>query len=359
VTWCSVRGFDKPETVTTQATILSDGTVEMRYGATIDLTSAVVAVAQGGGDPFTRVDLSAGGLGGNTSGEQFAARGELDEVALARRFYESHADTFDQLVIWGETDLVGEDGGFAFEVTVQNAIRGIGVSQFNASREFGSSRLQSIVNMDRLAKYPADPRARVLGANSTVSVMGQEVGHRWLAFLQFRNTNGQPSNLLLGRDGSHWSFFFDSDASVMEGNDIEELGGGSFRTAAAVERYSLLDQYAMGLIPPSDVPRVFYVEAPVNVSPPAESDSSPRVGVTFSGTRRDVLIEDIVAVMGAREPSSATSTRTFRQAYVFVIGRGRTASADDVAKVDRIRREFTSFFAQATSGRMTLQTTLR
>jgi hypothetical protein len=44
---------------------------------------------------------------------------------------------------------------------------------------------------------------------------------------------------------------------------------------------------------------------------------------------------------------------------VFVIGRGRTASADDVAKVDRIRREFTSFFAQATSGRMTLQTTLR
>ena len=40
----------------------------------------------------------------------------------------------------------------------------------------------------------------------------------------------------------------DSDASVMEGNDIEDLGGGSFRTVAAVQRYSLLDQYAMGLV---------------------------------------------------------------------------------------------------------------
>ena len=42
----------------------------------------------------------------------------------------------------------------------------------------------------------------------------------------------------------------DSDASVMEGNDIEDLGGGSFRTVGAVRRYSRLDQYAMGLLSP-------------------------------------------------------------------------------------------------------------
>ena len=63
--------------------------------------------------------------------------------------------------------------------------------------------------------------------------------------------HGQRSDALLGRDLAHWSFFFDSDASVMEGNDIEDLGGGSFRTVAAVQRYSLLDQYAMGLVPDS------------------------------------------------------------------------------------------------------------
>ena len=53
----------------------------------------------------------------------------------------------------------------------------------------------------------------------------------------------------------------------MEGNDIEDLGGGAFRTVGAVSRYSLLDQYAMGLVSPSQVPPFFYVEAPTNVVP--------------------------------------------------------------------------------------------
>ena len=34
----------------------------------------------------------------------------------------------------------------------------------------------------------------------------------------------------------------------MEGNDIEDLGGGQFRTTDAVKRFSRLDQYAMGLV---------------------------------------------------------------------------------------------------------------
>ena len=102
-----------------------------------------------------------------------------------------------------------------------------------------------------------------------MSVLGQEVGHRWLAFLQFTDHNRQRSDALLGRDKAHWSFFFNSDASVMEGNRIEDLGGGAFRTAAAVEKYSLLDQYAMGLVRDIDVPPFFYVENPVNVQPAA------------------------------------------------------------------------------------------
>ena len=94
--------------------------------------------------------------------------------------------------------------------------------------------------------------------------MGQEVGHRWLAYLNFRDHTGARSDALLGRDLAHWSFFFDSDASVMEGNDIEDQGGGQFRTVDAVKRYSMLDQYAMGLVGPNDVPPFFYVEAPAS-----------------------------------------------------------------------------------------------
>jgi len=58
-------------------------------------------------------------------------------------------------------------------------------------------------------------------------VIGQEAGHRWLAFLEFSDVNRQPSDALLGRDLAHWSFFFNSDASVMEGNRIQDLGGAT------------------------------------------------------------------------------------------------------------------------------------
>ena len=117
--------------------------------------------------------------------------------------------------------------------------------------------------MDALSKYPDDPRQKFHGENNTLSLLGHEVGHRWLAFLNFRDENSQPSQALLGRDRAHWSFFFDSDASVVEGNDIVDHGGGSFSTRAAGQRYSLLDQYAMGLVDQTQVPPFFYVENPV------------------------------------------------------------------------------------------------
>ena len=144
----------------------------------------------------------------------------------------------------------------------------------------------------------------------------------------------------------------------MEGNDIEDLGGGSFRTVAAVQRYSRLDQYAMGLRPESEVPTFFYVENPINVSPVRERDDAPRVGVTFTGTRRDVLIQDVIAIHGPRVPSFADSPRVHRQAFVYIVSAGRTADPAQVDKVDRIRRAWETFFVQATDGRMQAITAL-
>jgi hypothetical protein len=129
--------------------------------------------------------------------------------------------------------------------------------------------------MDALSKYPDDPHQKFLGENSTVTVIGQEFGHRWLAFLEFRDHTSRRSRALLGRDNAHWSFFFDSDGSVLEGNDIVDLGDGRFRTAAAVERYSLLGQYAMGLVDQIQVPPFYYVESPTNVAPQRAATSAP------------------------------------------------------------------------------------
>jgi hypothetical protein len=142
----------------------------------------------------------------------------------------------------------------------------------------------------------------------------------------------------------------------MEGNQIQDLGGGQFRTVDAVKRYSTLDQYAMGLVGAPDVPSFFYVESPTGASQgPA---SAPQIGVSFAGTRRDVLIGDVVAVEGPRVPAVANSPRTHRQAFIYIVSSGRAVDTGQVAKLDRIRQQWTAFFLQATGGHMTAITTL-
>ncbi|MGH9371147.1 MAG: hypothetical protein ACRD15_06415, partial [Vicinamibacterales bacterium] len=82
------------------------------------------------------------------------------------------------------------------------------------------------------------------------------------------------------------------------------------------------------------------------------------VDVTFNGTRRDVLIDDIIAIHGPRVPSAADSPRVHRQAFVYVVGRGREVDGRQLAKLERIRRQFEDFFEAATDGRMRVETRL-
>jgi hypothetical protein len=364
VTWCNVRGFESSQTATVQATMLPDGSVEMKFAEGISLDDAIVGISPGRTSSFHPDDLTAGSSSpdSNTAvGERFSATSQLDIVAVAQTFYRSHPDLFDQLVVWTDAPLLRR-GAFAVETSVANEVSGIGLDLFDLSRDFGSGgRLRSMVNMDNLAKYPDNPVDPVPGIrpNTTVSVLGQEVGHRWLAFLRFRAPNGTTSDDLLGRDRSHWSFFFDSDASVMEGNDIEDLGGGSFRTTAVVQRYSLLDQYAMGLVSEAEVPSFFFVESPTNMSAVRQREDAPEVGITFNGTRRGVLIQDVVAALGPRRPTSAESARVHRQAFVYVVSRGQTAQPAAIEKMDRIRRQWETFFLEATARRMRAETTLQ
>lgn len=360
VTWCGVREFDSPRVTSTQATLLPDGAVEMKFGA-VSITDVVVGLSPGTTSQFAAVDLGAPGpTGGGAAavGERFSAGNQLDTVAVARKFYRTHGDAFDQLIVWTDVSVVRD--AFAYETTVANEIRGLGIDIYDLSSGFGSAgRLRSLAIMDALTKYPDDPAQRFLGEGSTLAVLAHEVAHRWLAFFDFRNHRGELSADLLGRGMAHWSFFLDTDASVMEGNDIQELGGGSFRTVGAMNGYSSLDLYAMGLIGESDVSPFFYVESPVNVSPARDRESAPSLDVTFNGTRRDVLIQDIVAANGPRVPSTNDAPRLHAQAFIYVVGAGRTAAAGQIEKLDRIRRQWEPFFERATGGRMRVRTELR
>jgi len=361
LTWCDVPEFDNLRNrVNVQLRLGSDGTIEFVYGATVAPSDAVVGVSPGETGIFSPIDVStvsasgpiAGGSG--AIGERFSSRQELDFVALTRKFYDSHGDDFDQLVLYTNTSTT-RVGTFAFEFTVANEVSGIGLDVFDSSRDFGSrGRLRSLVDMDTLQRFPDDPRQRFLGENTTLSVMGQECGHRWLAFLEFRDGNTN-SKELLGRDEAHWSFFFDSDASHMEGNDIQDLGSGVFRTVDAVSRYSALDQYAMGLRAAADVPPMFLV---TGVTSGQSAADAPKVGVEIRGTRKDVRIADIVAANGTRRPDVASAPKVFRQAFIYLVSQTRESS-DDLNKIERIRTAWETFFSDSTERRGRMIATLR
>lgn len=354
VTYCNVRGFESSQVATAQATALPDGTVEMKLASTTTLPEAVIGLSPGHTGVFAPVNLSdagptAGGAG--AVGERFSDQSQLDTVSVARRFYQTHPDNFDQLVMWTDTRL--QTTSFAYESTVKNQVRGLGIDIYDIASEFGSGgTLRSVVAMDALTKYPDDPTERTLGQNNTLSILGQETGHLWLVYTRFLNASRARSDALLGRDQAHWSFFVDSDGSVMEGNDWQDLEGGRFVTRDPVRRYSRLDQYAMGLVGPAEVPPFFYIESPVNTNKGAD-DAPISAGFELTGTRRDVLIEDITAVMGERIPRADQSPKLHRQAFIYVITTA-TPGASQVEKLERIRAAWEPFFFEATERRMTL-----
>src|SRR5688572_208173 len=356
VTWCAVPGFDMPETMTVQAVLFSNGAIEFRF-ASAELTEGIVAVSPGRATSVTAIDLHP--AGGQVTdavpiGELFIASTSLDLVAASRRFYQSHPDDFDQLVFWTDTDVI--DDAFAFESTVKNAITGTGLEPFDVAAALGSGgTLQSVINMDRISKYPDAPSSKIFGEYSTLGILAHETGHRWLTRLRFVNHDREVSDALLGRQRAHWSFFVDTDGSVMEGNEITDLGGGTFRTASSTEKYSRLDLYAMGLATAAEVPGWFYVDAPVASH---EREDAPLVGVTFNGTRRDVLIQDVIDAVGPRAPAAADSPREHRQAFVLVRRPGAVLDPQDLARLARIREQFGPFFNRATENRMTVRTTL-
>ena len=193
VTWCRVPGFELPQWVTVQVVLLPQGSVDIRFDAESTLGEGLVALSPGRTDTFAPVDLKQPGRQTGRAGaigERFVEGRELDLVAASRRFYETHPDAFDQLVFWTDTHVIG-DRAFAFETTVQNAIRGIGADTFDAAQEFGSAgALQSLVLMDRVAKYGDDPTAPINGDSSSLEILAHETGHRWLAYLLFSDGRG-------------------------------------------------------------------------------------------------------------------------------------------------------------------------
>jgi len=372
VTWDGVPQFGSTRRQTFQVELCGDGSIAFHY-LSISLNEAIVGIFPGGrlSEPDT-VDLSetfAVGPGGGA--ELFTLFPTLDPMTATRRFYANHSDVYDFVFLFNNFGLTPGPGTFAFELNVRNDILGIGdvlvgAETFDLGAEFGSPmRLASFLNMGSLSAYPADPKQRIplIGENSTLSVMGQESGHRWGIYTQFLDpVTNEVSDALLGRGDAHWNFFFNSQGSVMEGSDILDKGAAAsprFITRAPVVRFGEFDQYIMGLRAPGEVAASFLVEQPQGAGSTSPG-RSPQSGLKFDGIRKNISIANIVAAEGPRKPDQSMAQRSFNFAFVLLVEEGSPAPSDeDIAKIDRIRREWEAYFEQGTGYRADANTELR
>jgi hypothetical protein len=164
---------------------------------------------------------------------------------------------------------------------------------------------------------------------------------------------------MLGRGLAHWSFLFNSEASLLEGNRIQDNGPGAsprFATVATVEGYSPLDQYLMGFRAASEVPPTFLVTDSPSISTGA---MAPRKGVRFDGNRRDISIDDIISAVGRRTPDATVSQRAFRFAFILIVPAGQPPDPNQLAQLESYRSAFEAAYAQYTSGLASADTTLK
>ena len=375
VTWNKITEFDQTNSNTIQLTLRSSGTFEISYNG-IDIKepagvsgTLIVGYNSGNSDPTSiDVDFSAelpAGIKGSSFdiiSELFRPRNilpQVDYMETVKRFYQTHGDDFDQIVMF--TNFASDlGGGFAFHLGVSNAVQGINRETIDNTANWGSTRrLKSFLNMNDINIWITDPAAQFFtDGNSFLSIMAQESGHKWLAFVEFMTDTG-ASNLMLGRGDAHWNRFAFTESSSLEGNDWVEKSPNNFENASVVNGFSNLDLYLMGYRSPEEVPDFFYISSESNNTiANRSSQSTVNPGVTATGIRTNVTVDDIIAVEGLRTPTRDFSIKDHRQAFILLVEKDSTASAAEISKLQNFIDAWRDYWNVHTDGRGTMSTSL-
>ncbi len=374
VSWVAVPeyaqiGTGVPETF--QVALYPDGHIVFAYsGINPSIASAVVGIAPGNLQGNTslvdfRSDRSADYSA--AVAERFGNSLTVDIVTTAQKFYETHEDAYDYLVIYNNMNIPALGEAVAYENTVRSSGAGYNVAPQDSGQEFGSAaRLHAVLNMGQLSEYPVDPNAivpaRAQAGDTPLTVLSHETGHLFLAFASIRDPGNPTAYPMLGYQLAHWNFAYDSEASFLEGERILDEGAAAsprFLTTDTVQNYSPLDQYLMGFRSPAAVPDTFLVANPNFAGFPFDtSQLHPASGVAFDGTRQNVFVNDVIAANGRRTPDSTVAQRRFRFAFILVVAQGSQPPAADLTQIDTYRSRFEPFFAKGSSNNATADTSL-
>jgi hypothetical protein len=268
--------------------------------------------------------------------------------SVAQAFFQSHVDDYDFLIAF--TTFEFETGDFrAFYNVIRNDVSGIGAALVDLSASFGSNgRLQGYIDMAASTRWvlnPADPRY-----DDTLDTFAHELMHRWAVYPRYRTPAGSASGDLLGRQGAHWSYFADSDASVMFGNDWRERVSGEFEAVDVDRRYNDVELYLAGLKAPSEVAPMALIRGGTG-----SADDLPRLGATTPGQLEQVTLQQIIDQEGPRVPAMVDAPKEFRAALLLLRRPGEAVDPVLLTQLERFRIAAQRRFAQFTRGRGVLR----
>lgn len=368
VTWVEVpeyRSSGIGPLQTFQIRFFSDGRIEFAFAA-ISVREAVTGISPGrstGATEIVSFSQQSNTEYPATVAERFSASDSLDTVLLAQRFYQTHEDAYDYVAVYNTLGVAARSFAVATTLPVRTTWRaGFGDTPVDIAAEFGSPvRLQAVLNMGPLSNYPRDPYApvplRFITGDTPLTILAHEAGHLFLALASIRDQNDPRARPMLGEALAHWSFNFNSEASFLEGNRIEDKGENTsprFETTGTVEQYSPLDQYLMGFRAPEEVPLTFLVR-----NSGRANEAAPQKGVRFNGNRQNIVVEEVIAAEGRRSPDHTLAQRRFRMAILLVVPEGAEPAAEDLLQIDMLRREFEGFYQKAAGSRAIMETALR
>ena len=271
--------------------------------------------------------------------------------AATRKLYSVLPDAFDCIIVMPNAKLVDTQQlreSAPFTRMVRNDVQHIGLPVFDEGLQYGSARrLRSVIYHNW----------------GVGALLDRELGQAWgvRLGLSLDLATGAPD----GRQGqwSPWSDVNGQESSLLlEGGMNGYLvynGDGTWRVEPdkwGTKPYAPLELYAMGLIPPGQVPAVHVL---------AGADYANRQRITARQVRT-ITIEPIMAAEGgARAPAYPVAQREFNAALVVVGDRPFTSAertfytlvAESLATAEQGEHYLTPFFT-ATGGRATLSVRL-
>lgn len=246
-----------------------------------------------------------------------------------------------------------------YYLPIANDVSGIGYAHKEGQELFDhspESRLEGIIFLNDWPYWRARPEEFERAFN-------HEVGHRWGARVQAL-VDGSPSDELLGRQRSHWSYFLDTQGSPHEGNRWLAGTGALFRSAEPDRgsQFSALDLYLMGVVPaeavgPFQLLRQVQTRA-LDCNGNALGRSSPPQRCEPVEVRAEPMmlgIDDILRVEGPRIPAASPEPRTLDVAVLVLESAGVPLSRDDCVQLGAGLEARLAAFSSASRGGVSLR----